>query len=76
MFDDRRDNGILGIIESVFDFIGWLLYVLIWVPVTWVFKLLGHFVKDVATVVYGKIVQLTVVFVFGLLVYFFQTHLK
>lgn len=76
MFDDRRDNGILGIIESVFDFIGWLLYVLIWVPVTWVFKLLGHFVKDVATGVYGKIVQLTVVFVLGLLVYFFQTHLK
>ena len=76
MFDDRRDNGILGIIESVFDFIGWLLYVLIWVPVTWVFKLLGHSVKGVATGVYGKIVQLTVVFVFGLLVYFFQTHLK
>ena len=76
MFDDRRNNGILGIIESIFDFIGWLLYILIWVPITWVFSLLSHFIKDVATGVYGKIVQLTVVFVFGLLVYFFQTHLK
>jgi hypothetical protein len=76
MFDDRRNNGILGIIESIFDFIGWLLYILIWVPITWVFKLLSHFIKDVATGVYGKIVQLAVVFIFGLLVYFFQTHLK
>jgi hypothetical protein len=76
MFEDRRNNGILGITESIFDFIGWLLYILIWVPITWVFSLLAHFVKDVATGVYGKIVQLTVVFIFGLLVYFLQSHLK
>lgn len=76
MFDDRRSEGIIGIIESIFNFIGWLLYVFIWVPITWIAKLIGRFVKDVATGVYGKVVQATVVVVFGFLVYFFQTHMK
>ncbi len=76
MFDDRRNNGILSVVEFIFELIGQLLYLLIWIPVTWIFKLIGHFIKDVTTGVYGKIVQITVVFIFGLLVYFVQTHLK
>lgn len=76
MFDDRRENGIMGFLDSVFDIIGQLLRIFIWIPITWVASVIAHFVKDVATGVYGKVVQATVVVVFGAIVYFFQTHMK
>lgn len=75
MFDDRNQSKIIGFIEFIFDLIGGILY-LIWIPIRWILRLLGNFVKDVATGVYGKIVQATVVLVFGLIAYFFQTHIK
>lgn len=76
MFEDRRNTGILGVIESIFDFIKWLLYIFVWIPLSFIFKLIGKFIKDVLTGVYGKLVQISVVAVFGYLVYLFQSLAK
>ncbi len=76
MFEDRRSAGILEVVESVFDFIKQLLYILVWVPVSFIFKLIVKFIKDVLTGVYGKLVQVSVVAVFGYIVYLFQSLAK
>ena len=76
MYGHERHNRIVEIIEAIFDLIKWLLYILIWVPISFIIKLIIKFIKDVLTGVYGKVVQVTVVVIFGYLVYLFQSLTK
>ena len=76
MYGHERQSKIVDIIEAVLDLIKWLLYILVWVPVSFIFKLIVKFIKDVLTGVYGKLVQVSVVAVFGYIVYLFQSLAK
>lgn len=76
MYGHERQSKIVDIIEAIFDLVKWLLYVLVWVPISFIFKLIVKFIKDVLTGVYGKLVQVSVVAVFGYIVYLFQSLAK
>ena len=76
MYGHERQNRIVDIIETILDLVKWLLYVLVWVPISFIFKLVVKFIKDVLTGVYGKLVQVSVVAVFGYVVYLFQSLAK
>ncbi|MBP6948717.1 MAG: hypothetical protein KBB50_01420 [Candidatus Pacebacteria bacterium] len=76
MYGHERQSKIVDIIEAILDLVKWLLYVLVWVPISFIFKLIVKFIKDVLTGVYGKLVQVSVVAVFGYIVYLFQSLAK
>lgn len=76
MYGHERQSKIVDIIEAILDLVKWLLYVLVWVPISFTFKLIVKFIKDVLTGVYGKLVQVSVVAVFGYIVYLFQSLAK
>jgi TctA family transporter len=76
MYGHERQSKIVDIIEAILDLVKWLLYVLVWIPISFIFKLIVKFIKDVLTGVYGKLVQVSVVAVFGYIVYLFQSLAK
>ena len=76
MYGHERQSKIVDIIEAILDLVKWVLYVLVWVPISFMFKLIVKFIKDVLTGVYGKLVQVSVVAVFGYIVYLFQSLAK